>query len=542
MASLEENIPDQFDETSGFSPDDAEDDTFLLEKLNAYPGELPYEPTDDYVPEIQEEIEPEYVPDEPEPERTEQPEEEITPLPEEEVPGLTDEFIPEQTEPIKDEFIAEEQEQEFSEEMYPEELHEQEDSLVPEQEEEVFVPEENETEFFPEEISHEKTDELSSEELSEQEDLFVPQEQEEEDYVTDNLENEVPEEISESSEDNLITHEAESIEEIPEQQENKAIPEEAITKDEDVIPQLVPLIITDREFKTETVPQKKRSRWKRLLFYILLLILLLIAASAGYYFFVMNGSYDVPFLNNLFKNAQALNLKKETTIPDTLKINEAVDNQNVVKPEEPKPVEKQESRIEPESPVIYDYKQEHREVVQKRQDLPAKKQLSKDSSIVKKPAKPKPADSVKTVPQQTAKQKVTVKKPEVKKDSVKSEPKNPAAKPLKKPELKKDTAKSLPKPPAAKTPAIKKDDKITKPLPKGAEEYTIEIYSSPSLEDAQEWLGRLKRKNIDGFIKTQKVRDVIWYRVRFGSFGSREKAKEQALKLGFDQSWIDRVK
>ncbi len=73
--------------------------------------------------------------------------------------------------------------------------------------------------------------------------------------------------------------------------------------------------------------------------------------------------------------------------------------------------------------------------------------------------------------------------------------------------------------------------------------YTVEIYSTPSLEDAQEWLGKLKRKKVENaFIVAHKKRDKNWYRVRFGNFRSREEAKKEALKLGFAQTWIDRVR
>lgn len=73
--------------------------------------------------------------------------------------------------------------------------------------------------------------------------------------------------------------------------------------------------------------------------------------------------------------------------------------------------------------------------------------------------------------------------------------------------------------------------------------YTVEIYSSPSRDDAEEWLARLKKRNVkNAFIVTHKKRNEYWYKVRFGSFKSREDAKDQAKKLGYSQSWVDRVK
>lgn len=73
--------------------------------------------------------------------------------------------------------------------------------------------------------------------------------------------------------------------------------------------------------------------------------------------------------------------------------------------------------------------------------------------------------------------------------------------------------------------------------------YTVEIYSSQSKDDAEQWLKKLQRKNINGgFIKSQQIRDITWYRVRFGSFSTREEARAAAIKLGFAQIQIDRVR
>ncbi|MFP4543198.1 MAG: SPOR domain-containing protein [Candidatus Kapaibacterium sp.] len=72
--------------------------------------------------------------------------------------------------------------------------------------------------------------------------------------------------------------------------------------------------------------------------------------------------------------------------------------------------------------------------------------------------------------------------------------------------------------------------------------YTVQVYASPSQEDAEEWLGKLKAKNLSGYISSQIIRDEVWYRVRFGKFETREEALKEARKLGFAQTWVDRVK
>ncbi|TAL68177.1 MAG: SPOR domain-containing protein [Bacteroidetes bacterium] len=72
--------------------------------------------------------------------------------------------------------------------------------------------------------------------------------------------------------------------------------------------------------------------------------------------------------------------------------------------------------------------------------------------------------------------------------------------------------------------------------------FTVQVYTSPSKDDAEDWMKILRRKNINGFISTQKMRDKVWYRVRFGFYDTREEARAAAEKLGFDQVWIDQIR
>jgi septal ring-binding cell division protein DamX len=73
--------------------------------------------------------------------------------------------------------------------------------------------------------------------------------------------------------------------------------------------------------------------------------------------------------------------------------------------------------------------------------------------------------------------------------------------------------------------------------------YTIQVYSTPNLDDAKYWVSRLQQMNIStAYISKQKVRDITWYRVRFGEYPSKEEARSAASKFGFSQLWIDRVK
>ncbi|OGU13467.1 MAG: hypothetical protein A2X61_00580 [Ignavibacteria bacterium GWB2_35_12] len=92
----------------------------------------------------------------------------------------------------------------------------------------------------------------------------------------------------------------------------------------------------------------------------------------------------------------------------------------------------------------------------------------------------------------------------------------------------------------------KKVDKIEPlvkpPVSEKKSVFAVQVYTTPSKDDAEDWMKILKRKNINGFISTQKMRDKIWYRVRFGFYNTREEARAAAEKLGFDQVWIDQIR
>jgi septal ring-binding cell division protein DamX len=84
------------------------------------------------------------------------------------------------------------------------------------------------------------------------------------------------------------------------------------------------------------------------------------------------------------------------------------------------------------------------------------------------------------------------------------------------------------------------------PQPKGpAPEtgiFTVQIYSSPSKVDAENWLGQLKAKEIPyAMLVKKEIRGKTWYRVRYGKFETKDAARASALELGYSQSWIDRV-
>lgn len=98
-----------------------------------------------------------------------------------------------------------------------------------------------------------------------------------------------------------------------------------------------------------------------------------------------------------------------------------------------------------------------------------------------------------------------------------------------------------------KTPTKIDESEFSMPQPKGpAPEkglFMVQIYSSPSREDAESWLGQLKARQVPSpMITEHDVKGRTWYRVRYGKFETKEAARTSALELGYSQSWIDRVK
>jgi cell division septation protein DedD len=81
------------------------------------------------------------------------------------------------------------------------------------------------------------------------------------------------------------------------------------------------------------------------------------------------------------------------------------------------------------------------------------------------------------------------------------------------------------------------------PAPIGGALYVVQVHSTPSRDDAEEWLETLREKNIrDAFVVAQEIKGQTWYRVRFGAFAKREAAEEAAISLGIAQPWIARIR
>ena len=127
----------------------------------------------------------------------------------------------------------------------------------------------------------------------------------------------------------------------------------------------------------------------------------------------------------------------------------------------------------------------------------------------------------------------------------------PAAKPAPKapvepvkPAPSKDMAKpQQPSQNTAPTPRANPQMKTTKGNNSGDAQWVIQVHSSPSVDDADEWLQQLQSRNVgDGRIEPVTQQGKVWYRVRFGRYATREEAEQAALQLGYRNAWIDRVR
>lgn len=118
-----------------------------------------------------------------------------------------------------------------------------------------------------------------------------------------------------------------------------------------------------------------------------------------------------------------------------------------------------------------------------------------------------------------------------------------------KPAVNNDTLQTTLEPPTETTPTNKAPQTpvMSPQQPKQSAssraEWVVQVFSSPSRDDAAEWLQTLQRKSVaDGYIIEHDVRGTTWYRVRFGQFATREEAESAAIEAGVQQPWIARVR
>lgn len=74
--------------------------------------------------------------------------------------------------------------------------------------------------------------------------------------------------------------------------------------------------------------------------------------------------------------------------------------------------------------------------------------------------------------------------------------------------------------------------------------FTIQVAAKASFADAQEVVKILNNSNFEAFIQKNNSNDKLKYRVRYGSFSSREDASMTANdiknQLGYD-CWVDKI-
>lgn len=278
-------------------------------------------------------------------------------------------------------------------------------------------------------------------------------------------------------------------------------------------------ILPENKTNKPEEPKKEKKSSPFILFGIIAASIIILTAIAftiyNYVYLKHKNNINITKIDSTKKDFKKEIKKTEPTKPiiDSSKITKKIDSVKVISPLVTTPEKKDSISTK----VIVEKKPEKEQV--KKKDIPSYIKIEKKPII----EKPKKVITEKKIEVKKSKEKVAIAVPK----KVEKKPQ-----PLKEKKNKKESK------PKAQTEIISKTDITTK-----IAVYTVQVYSSPSKEDALEWIRKLKDKNIsDAFISEQMVRDVKWYRVRFGQYESREQARSAALRYGFAQTWIDRVK
>lgn len=186
-----------------------------------------------------------------------------------------------------------------------------------------------------------------------------------------------------------------------------------------------------------------------------------------------------------------------------------------------------EKKVVPPDPIPAKNFPEYREV----DDVKQTESIQKDKPIQPKTKVQTPAPEKKKKQEKAIAQKIVKKDPEKKKsENINS-----------KKQSEKDQVLSetfLEKEPVKKNQEVKKQVKNT-----SGEEYSVQVLSSISKQEADKALKNLQSKGVSSALVTKKsLNGKTWYRVRFGSFEDRKQAQTAAKKVGYSNSWVDRVK
>lgn len=73
--------------------------------------------------------------------------------------------------------------------------------------------------------------------------------------------------------------------------------------------------------------------------------------------------------------------------------------------------------------------------------------------------------------------------------------------------------------------------------------FAIQVYASPSIADAEDWVERLKRRGmVNAMVTSQVIRGQTMYRVRFGLYNTLRDAERDAERFGYVGSWVVRLR
>tara|TARA_B100000029_G_scaffold515208_1_gene621143 strand:+ start:43285 stop:44106 length:822 start_codon:yes stop_codon:yes gene_type:complete len=98
-----------------------------------------------------------------------------------------------------------------------------------------------------------------------------------------------------------------------------------------------------------------------------------------------------------------------------------------------------------------------------------------------------------------------------------------------------------------KVPAKVKITPRADSIPSLGDRFTIQFYSESSLAQSKHRLDELIKLGFDAYIQKAyfQDKDELWYRVRVGTFNSKEEAKKAAIeikRLSGLESWVDKVR
>jgi septal ring-binding cell division protein DamX len=186
-----------------------------------------------------------------------------------------------------------------------------------------------------------------------------------------------------------------------------------------------------------------------------------------------------------------------------------------------------EKKVVPPDPIPAKTFPEYREVENVKQT----ESIQKDEPVQPKTRVQKP------VPEIKKKQAKAIAQKPVKKDPEKKKPESS----ISKKQSQQDQVLSetfMDKEPVKKKQEPKKEVKNS-----SGEEYSVQVLSSISKQEADKALKNLQSKGISSAsISKKSLNGKTWYRVRFGSFEDRKQAQGAAKKAGYSNSWVDRVK